>query len=303
MKILVLIFSYIVSLNAYDKVAHRGYYAYPENSKESVKFALQHGYDGVEIDIQPLKGGKDFALIHDAILQREVVSSYSKKNVSKLTKREWLSFYKKQNGVQTRYKTTTLKEILKVFQKNRRNKRQFLNIELKSPLVNIDRFYKVIRPYLHSYNIQISSNYLFLLQKLREKDKSIYLGYIFLPNAKNLKHKADEKVNGFLSRYHLPKINSFYEKQASKLEEKYTTKISQSYFNDFYHIETTIGSSMGVHIDFNDVKKYLLEVKNILKEHQLKIYVYSTDKDTTNSMIIQYFKKNHLHLDGIISNE
>ncbi len=81
-KVLKLIFAVSISminLKAYELISHRGHSNYPENSKESIIAALKNGYVGVEIDIQPLKkveGTQSFALLHDLIIKREIVSSY-----------------------------------------------------------------------------------------------------------------------------------------------------------------------------------------------------------------------------------
>jgi len=303
MKLLFLFILTVINLYSLDIVAHRGYNLYPENSKESIKYALKKGYDGVEIDIQPLRNGLNFALIHDAVLTREVAYHSGVKNIASITKDEWLTLYKKQDGYKTEYKATILSEVLDVFENNAISKKQFLNIELKSPNIDPRRFYLKISPYLDKINIQVSSNYLFLLEKLRKLDSRIYLGYIFLPNSSNLKKEIDKKMNTTSSRYQFGTLKNLYNKYSSQAEDIYAEKVSEQYFKNLDSIEYKIGSNMGIHLDFDDVKKYNYQIKDALDMYDLKIYIYSIDKSVTIEDVKNYFYDNDLRLDGIITDE
>ena len=307
-KYILLIMIYAISLNAFDIVAHRGYVHFPENSNESIKSALEYNYNGVEIDIQPLKksnGVQSFALIHDLVVKRELKVSFlnSLKPSIFFTKEKWQTFTKKNRyGQPTIYNATTLKQVLEIFNDNFKDK-QFLNIEIKSPLVDTTDFYNLIKPYLSKFTIQVSSNYLDKLKEIRDMDKNIYLGYIFLPNSKGVKKTVDKKVNGFLGMMHLDKYKTAYNEKSEKYTKQYEEKVTKGYFRDLKDIESKLSPNMGIHVDFEDVKKYTDLFKDISKNKNIKIYIYSLDHDMLIETIKEYFENNNLKLDGVISDE
>jgi len=285
-------------LSAMELIAHRGSPNYPENSKEGIQYALAEGYDGVEIDIQPLKYENTpvFALSHDLVVNREVDTNIVKNTLS-FSAPQWSQLQKKdRHGKITSCKATTLSEVLKVFKKNA-NMKQVLNIEIKSPMVNVYDMLTVLQnAKVNISQIQISSLYLDKLVEIRKYSSNVYLGYITQPNKTSLKHTAQVKVDQYINS---SKLNMFLKNKIDEVQ-KYAERNNVSTLIDISTLQTKLKDHFGVHLDYADLKEHTKYIKKLNHLH-IPVYVYSLDKSITPTDVTIYLKETNIKIAGMIT--
>lgn len=220
-------------LSALKIIVHRGHPSYPENSLIGVQKALNSSYDGIEIDIQPLKNEHtDFALAHDLVINREI--DFNKPfNSMQFTKSQWQNLNKRNRSLQTTtYKASTLTEVLHEIS-NADNRSIFLNIEIKSPMIKGIDLLKILEASgVEVSQVQISSMYLDKLETIRQYSSNVYLGVIFSPNTDSLEDTITnyaKKLEESNSNISSNKIQGFLSKvKNSKAYQQYS---NHKYFN------------------------------------------------------------------------
>lgn len=147
--------------------------------------------------------------------------------------------------------------------------------------------------------MQVSSLHLNVLKNLRKLDKNLYLGYIFLPNKHSVKNKINQKASSIANKFGLQNLKAHYqEKYQDRFLNEYDKYSFSKQIERLKMLKNALGSNFGFHLDFEDAKKHLEDLKNIDKN--IKIYVYSLNK-IDPEIIEKYFKKYNIRLDGIIT--
>jgi glycerophosphoryl diester phosphodiesterase len=169
------------------RVGHRGARAYePENTIRSFKKALEIGVNAIELDVRRTKDNQ-LVVIHDADVKR---TTNGKGLVSELTLDEIKEFSTEKGE-----KIPTLKEAL-----NFLNSKVKILIELKEEGVE-KQVLTAIREKGLQKGIIIVSFLEDLLRKVRESEKEVETGLIYVKHKNPLKTALDLKANYLLPLY------------------------------------------------------------------------------------------------------
>lgn len=158
------------------KLGHRGYSEkYPENTMIAFIKAIECGFDGIETDVHLTKD-KQLVLIHDEKIDR---TSNGKGYVKDYTYQELCQFNFNYRFKDIVVRIPLLEELLNYCA----DKDVLLNIEIKTDKIhypNIEQMtYDLVKQKGMLNKVIFSSFYLKSLLKLREINKTIYLGYLF----------------------------------------------------------------------------------------------------------------------------
>jgi glycerophosphoryl diester phosphodiesterase len=169
------------------RIGHRGAKAYePENTLRSFKKALEIGVDAVELDVRKTKDNQ-LVVIHDADVKR---TTDGKGLVSELTLKEIKEFSAEQGE-----KIPTLKEALDFL-----DKKVKILIELKEAGVEEKMLAAVRENGLHK-NVIIVSFIEEALRKVRELNKEVETGLIYVKHKNPIKAALDLKASYLLPLY------------------------------------------------------------------------------------------------------
>lgn len=195
------------------KLGHRGYSEkYPENTMIAFKKAIEGNFDGIETDIHLTKDNK-LVLIHDEKINR---TSNGKGYVKDYTYTELCKFNFNYHFKDVEARIPLLEELLDYCSE----KDVILNLEIKTDKIhykNIEQMtYDLVKQKGLLQKVIFSSFYLESLLKLREIDKTLYLGYLFEDNYEINKEKVFEyKFNAAHPKYvflNEKEINDYHSK-------------------------------------------------------------------------------------------
>lgn len=175
--------------------AHRGASKYfPENTILSLKEGIKSGANGLEIDVHKTKDNK-LVVIHDEDIERTfvgkgLVKDYTLEELKKFKNRKLL--FRENN----KCKIPTLEEVLKLFENND----VFLNIELKTDVIQYEDIEKDVIDLIYKYNMKdrviLSSFNHNSVIKCKEIDSSISTAFLYETEINNIINYAKElKVN------------------------------------------------------------------------------------------------------------
>jgi glycerophosphoryl diester phosphodiesterase len=168
-------------------IGHRGARAYePENTLRSFKKALEIGVNAVELDVRKTKDNQ-LVVIHDADVKR---TTDGKGLVSELTLKEIKEFSAEQGE-----KIPTLKEALDFL-----DKKVKILIELKEAGVE-EKVLAAVRENGMQKNVIIVSFIEGALRKVRELNKEVETGLIYVKHKNPIKAALDLKANYLLPLY------------------------------------------------------------------------------------------------------
>ena len=169
------------------RIGHRGARAYePENTLRSFKKALEIGVDAVELDVRKTKDNQ-LVVIHDADVKR---TTDGKGLVSELTLKEIQEFSTEKGE-----KIPTLKEALDFLDKKAKTL-----IELKEAGVEEEVLSLVSEKGLQK-NVIIVSFIEAALRKVRELDKEVETGLLYVKHKNPIKAALDLKASYLLPLY------------------------------------------------------------------------------------------------------
>jgi glycerophosphoryl diester phosphodiesterase len=169
------------------RIGHRGARAYePENTLRSFKKALEIGVDAIELDVRKTKDNH-LVVIHDADVKR---TTDGKGLVSELTLKEVKEF-----SVEKGEKIPTLKETLAFL-----DKKVKILIELKDDGVE-NQVLSLVYENGQQKNVVIVSFSEEALRKVRELDKEVETGLIYVKNKNPVKAALDLKASYLLPLY------------------------------------------------------------------------------------------------------
>jgi glycerophosphoryl diester phosphodiesterase len=169
------------------RIGHRGARAYePENTLRSFKKALEIGVDAVELDVRKTKDNQ-LVVIHDADVKR---TTDGKGLVSNLTLKEIKEFSAEKGE-----KIPTLKEALDFLDKKVKTV-----IELKEESVE-EQVLSLVRKNGLEKNVVIVSFNEETLRKVRELDKEVETGLIYVKHKNPVKAALDLKASYLLPLY------------------------------------------------------------------------------------------------------
>jgi glycerophosphoryl diester phosphodiesterase len=175
-------------------IGHRGSSAYaPENTITSFLRAIKDRSDAIELDIRILPDNY-LIVIHDKSINR---TTNGRGNVSKLTLDD-IKRYDAGSWFDARYageKIPTLQEVLKVCKG-----KVGINIEIKSEVANrtdamiINNCLNELKRYRNNDDILISSFNKKILEKIREQNSNISLGYLYDPIQRYLRNPIKQTM-------------------------------------------------------------------------------------------------------------
>jgi glycerophosphoryl diester phosphodiesterase len=169
------------------RIGHRGARAYePENTLRSFKKALEIGVDAVELDVRKTKDNH-LVVIHDADVKR---TTDGEGLVSELTLKEVKEFSAEKGE-----KIPTLKEILAFL-----DKKVKILIELKDEGVE-NQVLSLVHENGQQKNVIIVSFSEEALRKVRELDKEVETGLIYVKHKNPVKAALDLKASYLLPLY------------------------------------------------------------------------------------------------------
>jgi glycerophosphoryl diester phosphodiesterase len=169
------------------RIGHRGARAYePENTLRSFKKALEIGVDAVELDVRKTKDNQ-LVVIHDADVKR---TTDGKGLVSELTLKEI-----KELSTEKGEKIPTLKEALDLLDKKAKTL-----IELKEAGVEEEVLSLVSEKGLQK-NVIIVSFIEAALRKVKELDKEVETGLLYVKHKNPIKAALDLKASYLLPLY------------------------------------------------------------------------------------------------------
>jgi glycerophosphoryl diester phosphodiesterase len=169
------------------RIGHRGARAYePENTLRSFKKALEIGVNAVELDVRKTKDNH-LVVIHDADVKR---TTDGEGLVSELTLKEVKEFSAEKGE-----KIPTLKEILAFL-----DKKVKILIELKDKGVE-NQVLSLVHENGQQKNVIIVSFSEEALRKVRELDKEVETGLIYVKHKNPLKAALDLKASYLLPLY------------------------------------------------------------------------------------------------------
>ncbi len=148
-------------------IGHRGTPVYkPENTISSFIKALEHGADGIELDVQKTKDN-DMIVFHDTVL------SDGTSKISMTNKRELKKLFQKTGN-----KYTALNDIKKIL-----DRIKILNIEIKSDKFLSNGIEELVVNFILENNIIdktiVSSFHPLILRKIKSINNNIYTGYLY----------------------------------------------------------------------------------------------------------------------------
>ncbi len=169
------------------RIGHRGARAYePENTLRSFKKALEIGVDAIEFDVRKTKDNK-LVVIHDADVKR---TTDGKGLVSALTVKEIRAFSAEKGE-----KIPTLKEALDFL-----DKKVKIFIELKEAGLE-EKVLGAVRKNGLQKNVIIVSFIEEALRKVRELDKKVEIGLIYVKHKNPIKAALELKASYLLPLY------------------------------------------------------------------------------------------------------
>jgi glycerophosphoryl diester phosphodiesterase len=169
------------------RIGHRGARAYePENTLRSFRKAVEMGVDAVEMDVRKTQDGQ-LVVIHDADVKR---TTDGKGLVSELTLKEVKGFSAEKGE-----KIPTLKEALDFL-----DKKVKILIELKEAGVE-EKVLALVRENGLQKNVIIVSFLEEALRKVRELDKEVATGLIYVKHKNPVKAALDLKASYLLTLY------------------------------------------------------------------------------------------------------
>ena len=169
------------------RIGHRGARAYePENTLRSFKKALEIGVDAVEFDVRKTKDNQ-LVVIHDADVKR---TTDGQGLVSELTLEEIKGFSAEKGE-----KIPTLKEALDFL-----DKKVKIVIELKEAGVE-EKVLAAVRENRMQKNVVIVSFIEEALRKVRDLDKEVETGLIYVKHKNPIKAALELKANYLLPLY------------------------------------------------------------------------------------------------------
>ena len=232
-----------------DVYAHRGHYNYPENSSSAVLMGAIGGFDGVEIDVMLTRDGY-WVVHHDSYTGRATGRSDGKRyRMSRIKGKEWNTLVvRDKDGYLTDERAPYAIDAFERWGSSYQLGQQ-LNIEIKedADIVELNQLLRMARETLPRGSYFFSSLEFDVLKKLRELDKSVYLGYVWEPHptsiakAKQTARKA-AKSDVLYQKYNR-QINwvSDYEarKRSRSKSQKYSAKT----------VRKALGANSGLHVD------------------------------------------------------
>lgn len=254
--------SQMSSCGGIEAHAHRGHYAYPENSLSSVTEALRADFAAPEFDVQRLSDGR-WVLQHDLVLGRTIAVSGSRACVPAtkcLTSTQWSTYkLKDRHGMQTYEHAAFLDDVL-----NESNKIikpwQRLNIEIKGTYScpEISELVNLVRSKMPGGSFFFTSLDLNALSCVRRLDKSIYLGVVRGPDADALKEKYSSQIESgknFLERHGIARQRT--NAALHRAEDKWTVASNAHLFNNngLNKIMGLLGKPVGLHIEASELSK------------------------------------------------
>ena len=169
------------------RIGHRGAKAYePENTLRSFKKALEIGVDAVELDVRKTKD-KQLVVIHDADIKK---TTNGKGLVNELTLKEIKEFSTEKNE-----KIPTLEEALDFLDKKAK-----ILIELKETGVE-EKVFSLVHGNGLQKNVIIVSFIEDALRKIRELDKEVETGLIYVTHRNPIKAALELKASYLVSFY------------------------------------------------------------------------------------------------------
>jgi glycerophosphoryl diester phosphodiesterase len=169
------------------RIGHRGARAYePENTLRSFKKAVEMGVDAVELDVRKTKD-RQLVVIHDADVKK---TTNGKGLVSELTLKEIKEFSAEKSE-----KIPTLKEALDFLDKKAK-----ILIELKETDIE-KQVLAAVRENGLQKNVIIVSFIEEALGKVRDLDKEVETGLIYVKHKNPIKTALDLEANYLLSLY------------------------------------------------------------------------------------------------------
>ncbi len=169
------------------RIGHRGARAYePENTLLSFQRALEMGVDAIELDVRKTKDNQ-LVVIHDADVKR---TTNGKGKVNQLTLKEIQAFSTEKNQ-----KIPTLNEALDFLDKKTK-----IIIELKEPDTE-QQVLNAIHTRNQQNNVIIVSFNEEALRNVREQDKNIQTGLIYVKHKNPIKTAQDLQANYLLPLY------------------------------------------------------------------------------------------------------
>jgi glycerophosphoryl diester phosphodiesterase len=169
------------------RIGHRGARAYePENTLLSFQKALEMGVDAIELDVRKTKDN-ELVVIHDADVKR---TTNGKGKVNQLTLKEIQAFSTEKNQ-----KIPTFNEALDFLDKKTK-----IIIELKEPDTE-QQVLNAIHTTNQQNNVIIVSFHEEALRNVREQDKTIQTGLIYVKHKNPIKTAQDLQATYLLTLY------------------------------------------------------------------------------------------------------
>lgn len=199
-----------------------------QNTIEAIKYALEAGCDGIEIDVHLSKDGTAYVIHDDDISIR---SNFSAGKISELTDEE---ITEKRVGKINQYKIPKLSEVIDIFKENN----NILNIEMKQEGIYKAIFKELKDSKLDRERVIISSFILEDIENLKEENRDIQTGLIFVEKREDLGFEdylidLQSKTNSF---YMIEK-NCNYQKILEEEIPKYFWTFKKNDLTDFERIK------------------------------------------------------------------
>lgn len=254
--------------------AHRGNPSAPENSINGIVGAAYGGFDGAEIDVMLTRDGA-WVTHHDLYTGRATGRADGERfRISRMSKKEWEGIaHRNKDGVLTQIRAPYAWEMFREWGEVGVYA-QKLNIEIKTEadiddLSNLD---KLARTYIQPGRYFYSSMDMDVLEKMRELNPDVYLGYIWDPDPVSLdKFKRDVRRAARSDDYY--QKNRKYIEQAFSYETRYRNR-QKSKKLSAKAVRSKLGGNSGLHVDIRSYARYAT-IYDRSKQLGLKVATYS----------------------------
>lgn len=235
--------------------AHRGHYNYPENSLTSVLMGALGGFDGVEIDVMMTRDGY-WVVHHDSISGRATGRRDGKNlRISRVKGKDWNTLVvRDKDGNLTNERAPYAIDVFEQWAKTRLPGQQ-LNIEIKedADLVELAQLNRMVVSVLPQGSYFYSSLEFKVLKSMREVNSSVYLGYVWEPDAKSI-----NEVKKVARR--AAKSDVLYQKYSRSINwvsdyESRKRSRSKSNKHSAQTVRNALGANSGLHVDIRSFVK------------------------------------------------
>lgn len=265
--------SYIKGQCPIDVIAHRGSSDFAENSRDAIRMAAVGGFNGAEIDVM-LTRDKKWVVHHDIQTGRAVGRADGKRfRISQMNSKEWNSMSgRNPDGTLNGYRPAYFEEAVNDWY-HYATPKQTLNIEIKTSEVtmsDLHRLNSIVAKALPYKNFFYSSMDMDVLEKMREINPGVYLGYVWEPHPTSIaQFKRDAKRGINSDDYY--KDNKKYIDKAFAMEGRYRKTQPK---HSARVVKNRLGAKSGLHVDIRSYHQHAT-IHSRTKAQGLKVVTYT----------------------------